>query len=234
MSTKPRKSWPPIGKLRLFTLEQGEYIKRMCRKYSDAELAERMNKKFKTTFKASQVASFINNRGFQTGRDTTFKKGNRPWNDGTKGYRLTRANKTSFKKGNYPTSAKPVGSERLDRDGYIYVKTSKINPKTGRLWWRLKHVILWESHHGPVPPGHNVQFIDGDRTRIEIENLELISKAVNALRNKMRYSSFEPEIKPLITAIAKIDHATYKRRKDKNGKQADKPEQHSVRPARKA
>ncbi|VVS95327.1 HNH endonuclease signature motif containing protein [Desulfoluna spongiiphila] len=211
----PRKPWPPVGKLRIFTLAQGEFIRTHCSNHTNAELADLVNETFGTSFTPTQVSSFISNRGFHTGRDTTFKKGQRPWNDGTKGQGVSRPNSGSFKAGIIPKSRRPIGSERIDsKDGYTIVKTAEINPKTGMPWWRPKHVLLWEHHHGPVPPGHNVQFIDGDRSNIVIENLELINKAVNAIRNKMGFSRVESELKPLVTTTAKLLHATYKRKKE--------------------
>ncbi|MGP0074877.1 MAG: HNH endonuclease signature motif containing protein [Bryobacteraceae bacterium] len=44
---------------------------------------------------------------------------------------------------------------------------------------------VWEQHRGPIPPGHIVVFKDRDRSNCAIENLELISKAENARRNRM-------------------------------------------------
>ncbi len=47
------------------------------------------------------------------------------------------------------------------------------------------HVIVWEEHHGPVPKGHRVCFINGDKRDIRIGNLALISDADNMRRNSL-------------------------------------------------
>jgi len=209
---KSRKPWPPRGRLRTFTLDQAEFIKRMCPKHSNAELAELINEKYGLTIEPGQVKSFIKNHGIQSGRTGRFEKGDSPWNTGTKG--AMKPNTGSFKKGGIPSNTRPVGSERFDKQyGYTYVKVCD-NPHK----WRMKHILVWEQHRGSVPPGHTVQFIDGDRGNITIENLELISKAVNVRRNAMGYSDLDPEVKPLVTAIAKIEEARQKRRKKKNEK----------------
>lgn len=62
-----------------------------------------------------------------------------------------------------------AGDERVWQDGYLFRKTDS--------GWRAAHVALWEQHNGPVPANHIVTFKDGDKTRIEIENLECISRA---------------------------------------------------------
>jgi len=211
--TPATKPWPPIGKLRLFTIEQGQFIKDAYLVHAEREIAGLLNDKAGTSFTTTQIASFICNRGFRSGRNGEYAKGHRPWNSGTKGTGICKANAGSFVRGNIPHTVRPIGSKRIDaKDGYLYIKVSETAPM-----WRMRHVTLWEEHHGPIPPGHNVQFIDSDRTNITIENLELISKAVNFRRNIMGYSAIEPEVKPLITTIAKVDQAVYQRRKEENG-----------------
>jgi hypothetical protein len=44
---------------------------------------------------------------------------------------------------------------------------------------------VWEQHKGPVPAKHIVVFKDRNRANCAIENLELISMAENAHRNRM-------------------------------------------------
>lgn len=72
-----------------------------------------------------------------------------------------------------------LGSERL-WDGYLFRKVG--SSADGDRDWRPVHVLLWEAHHGPVPPNHIVMFKDGDKTRIEIDNLELVSRVDQMLR----------------------------------------------------
>ena len=82
-----------------------------------------------------------------------------------------KCSSTMFRKGNIPVNTKPVGSERLTKDGYMAVKTAEPNV------WKLKHRLIWEQVHGPIPEGSNVQFRNGNRQDIRIENLYLISRA---------------------------------------------------------
>lgn len=74
-----------------------------------------------------------------------------------------------FKKGGRPWNTKPVGAERVTSVGFIQVKVAQPN------CWRLKHLVTWEKAHGPLPEGRKIDFIDGDRQNVCLENLMLIS-----------------------------------------------------------
>ncbi|MBK6742481.1 MAG: HNH endonuclease [Hydrogenophilales bacterium] len=43
--------------------------------------------------------------------------------------------------------------------------------------WRLVHILNWEAVHGPLPPGHLLHFLDGNRMNTSAENLEMVSRA---------------------------------------------------------
>ena len=38
------------------------------------------------------------------------------------------------------------------------------------------HRVVWEQHHGPIPPKHVVRFKDGNTMNWDISNLEMISQ----------------------------------------------------------
>lgn len=55
------------------------------------------------------------------------------------------------------------------RDGYF-----RRLPKKGG---HLLHRVVWEAERGPIPPGHHIHHVDGDRANNRIENLELLTHA---------------------------------------------------------
>ena len=48
----------------------------------------------------------------------------------------------------------------------------------------LKHRKVWEDHHGSIPKGHSIVFLDGDKTNYDISNLACLSKNEIARMNQ--------------------------------------------------
>ena len=113
------------------------------------------------------------------GKNARFTKGSIPKNKGKKWNEYMSPEgqqkilKSCFKKGNIPHNHRPVGSERINVEGYIEVKTQEPNV------FELKHRVVWEQHHGKIPKGCNIQFKDGNRQNCAIENLYMISREVS-------------------------------------------------------
>lgn len=111
-----------------------------------------------------------------------FVKGRVPWNKGMKGYAPGgRASETYFKKGSKPHNCLPVGSTRLEKDGYIGIKVEE-----GKNKWRPLHHEVWKRYHGVYPAaGMALLFIDGDKQNCAIENLKLVSRRELMDRNTL-------------------------------------------------
>lgn len=126
-------------------------------------------------------------RGDHVGARFRFQKGHVPANKGLRrpGWGPGRMKETQFRKGQLNGFAarrfKPIGSVRTV-DGYLYRKVAAI-PGPWTRNWKLVHVLLWESLHGPVPARHAVVFKNGDRTDIRPDNLELIHRRDLMARN---------------------------------------------------
>ena len=114
---------------------------------------------------------------YLTGVQYRFKKGSVPPNKGTKG--VSKPNSGSFKKGIKAHNKRPIGSERINVYGYIEIKIEE--PKK----WNLKHRVVWEKHNGPIPKNYNVQFINGNKQDVRIENLRLVSYEENMRENSI-------------------------------------------------
>ena len=93
------------------------------------ELTERFNNKFNLKLSESSIAnrkvklniqSGIVGGQFVKGR-ISFNKGKK-WSEYMSAEGQANSRKTTFKKGNVPPNRKPIGSERVDKNGYILIK----------------------------------------------------------------------------------------------------------------
>lgn len=127
-----------------------------------------------------------------------FPKGHRPMNKGRKqteymsAEQIEKTKATRFRKGQVPKSHKPVGYLRITRDGYIEVKTREPNV------FELKHRLVWSEYKGEIPPGYNIQFLDGNRQNVSIENLYMISRSEQLRTENSLHARYPEEIRHLI------------------------------------
>lgn len=144
--------------------------------------------------------------------DGRFKKGKVPWNKGLKGtYTLPNENETSFKDGNKHPRYKPVGSERVDKDGYTVLKVADRH-------WELKHRHIWKLATGlKIPQGNVILFKDGNIANLEFDNLLMISRKQLAVYNKHFKKTSSGEINESILNLInlKIDINEKKKRRIK-------------------
>jgi hypothetical protein len=126
-------------------------------------------------------------RGDHVGARFRFRKGHVPANKGLRrpGWAPGRMRETQFKKGERRGFAvrlyKPIGTERLSKDGYLERKVNDGLPLQAR--WRAVHLLVWEAAHGPVPRGHAIAFKNGDKRDVRLDNLQCISRRALMARN---------------------------------------------------
>jgi hypothetical protein len=130
--------------------------------------------------------------------ESQFSQGHTPWNKGMKGIAFG-GHETRFKKGSVPANHKEVGSERIDEDGYTYIKIA--DPRK----WVLKHRHIYEQHHGKLEPHMVVTFRDKNISNFEIENLEAITKVENMQRNTI--TKYPQPVQQAIKTLNKLWHA---------------------------
>jgi hypothetical protein len=123
-----------------------------------------------------------------------FYKGMVPWNKGKRhdppGSRATR-----FKKGGKPLNTwRPIGSERMTRDGTLERKVADTGTKK-RDWKPVKDLI-WTAKHGRIPRGKFVVHRNRNRQDFRLRNLVLVNRAENMQRNT--YHRYPKEIARLI------------------------------------
>lgn len=127
---------------------------------------------------------------------TEFKKGDIPFNKGMKQEEwlspdaIERTKATRFKKGQLPQTAKPLGYIRKSphrRKGQIvgydwFINIDRHGNRAPNYNYRK---YLWESFYGEdAPKGMIFVAKDGDQTKTPtIDNIEMISRAENMMRN---------------------------------------------------
>lgn len=140
------------------------------------------------------------------GRKFLFQKGSIPKNKGLKQSDfmseecIQKSIKTRFKKGQVPPNKKPLGSERITKDGYIEIKVFENNyPKSNYV---LKHRLEWEKHNPKIKRNEIIIFKDGDKTNCSIENLTIMLKSDNMRRNTIH--NYPAELKETIRLKNKL------------------------------
>lgn len=194
------------GRVRMCTPAQKELIVEWYKTLSRKELTEKFNSEFGKNITVGQMTAFLKNHKIKSGRTGYYESGQVPFNKGTKG--VMKPNKTSFKKGQTAYNYRPLGSERVNVEGYVEVKIA--SPGT----WGLKQRYVWEQNNGPIPKGYNVRFKDGDRLNCDIDNLLLVSDSENVILTHLGFNNAPTETKETLHLIAKIKSKTINLKKE--------------------
>ncbi len=193
-----------------YTAEEQKFMEGYVPGNSYREIQRAFTEEFGWDITLGQVKSYIGNHHLSTGRTGRFPKGHDPANKGKKGVCAAGCEKTWFKKGHTPANYRPVGSERVNVDGYIEIKVADPNI------WKLKHRVVWESINGWVPEGHKIIFRDNDKTNTDIGNLLLVRQGVHSILNHTGLSKYGGEFKETAVRIAELKSAMSKAKKGKD------------------
>lgn len=147
-------------------------------------------------------------RGDKIGAAFRFLPGHVPANKGTRrpGYAPGRMRETQFRKGGRSANYLPIGTQRVDSDGYLREKIADgLGGFGNRNVWAFVHRQVWEAAHGPIPEGHRIWWKDGDRMNCALDNLEILSGAEHMARTTIH--NLPPALKGAITAAAALKKA---------------------------
>ena len=141
-----------------------------------------------------------------------FQKGHPSHNKGKKMSPeiYAKVSRTFFPKGHSPHNHRPVGSEGLRSDGYIWVKISEPNK------WVQKQRAVWMQHNGKIPEGYNVQFKNHNPQDCRIENLYLISRADQMKNENSLIASYPKPLADIIRLKGVVNRQIHKQ--ERNGK----------------
>ena len=207
---------------RFWTAEEDEILGRLYPNEPTNTVAEKLGRSVSSVFNRAEQSDLHKSaeylasphasrfrRGYHLGWEHRFKKGAAPHNKGLRrpGWGPGRMKETQFKKGNTPFHARPLGSERIAKDGYIERKIAETGTKRD---WKGVHILAWETANGPVPDGHAVVFKDGNKQNTVIENLELISRA-DLMRRNSYHTKYPKEVGLAIQLVGALNRQIRKR-----------------------
>ena len=176
-----------------YTAEEKAFLRSFIPGHFSHEIQRTFEEKFGRSITCSQIKNYKGNNKVRSGMDTRFKKGTVPPNKGKKmsAEQYAKSSSTMFKKGGIPQNYRPVGSERVNVDGYIEIKIA--DPSK----WELKHRFIWEESNGKIPAGMNLIFKDNNPLNVKLDNLMLVTRAENMIINHAGvniYKGIEKEV----------------------------------------
>ena len=188
------------------SIEQELFIKTSYEHHSRQVTFDKFDQQWPGVYTLNKMVSLIKRRKWTTKSTGLFKPGGRSWNKGKKIGSSGRSPQTQFKRGGVPLNTKHLGHERLRKDGYVMIQVAEENPHTGyKHRYRLKHRVLWEKRHGPVPEGMVLRSRDGDKINFDPDNWVLLSRAEHAWLTAKGYADVPEDYRDLMIATAKLD-----------------------------
>lgn len=173
------------------TNEQKNFIFKNYKGISNRDLTEMFNKEFGIELGVDKIKSFKQRNKLDSGLTGYFEKGQAPfskgkkWDDYVSKEGQANSRKTTFKKGNVPHGTRPIGSQYIDQDGYLYIKVKDKGPRFGGNGkWQQYHHLVWIDAYGAIPKDKVVMFLDRNRSNFDIDNLKMISRQELSMINK--------------------------------------------------
>lgn len=178
----------------IYTKEEDQFLIDNVKGITLIELIKKFNDNFNLNLSKHAISCRKHKLGLTSGIvGGQFQKGQLAHNKGKKQIEfmskeaIERTKATRFKKGNRPQNYRPVGSERITKDGYIEVKVSDPNE------WETKNKIVYKKYFGDIPKGYKVIYADGNKLNNDPNNLILVScsELLIANRNHLIYDNKE-------------------------------------------
>lgn len=210
------KGGNPKGYSQVYPEGMETFIRSIASGRTSEEIAAAVNEKYgKGTITGKKVRVYKKNHGITTGVNTRFKKGHEPQNKGQKMSPevYEKVKHTMFQRGHVPANKMKVGEFTHTTDGYLIRKVQEDGTQRER--FEFVHRAVWEEHHGEIPKGKMVSFLDGDKDNCNIENLFLIDNETNLEMNRRELRFDEAELIKVGRNIAKLNISARNRKKGK-------------------
>lgn len=196
-----------------YTPEEHDFLRSYIPNHTCKEISKAFYEKFGVELTEDKVKSYMSNHKLKNGLTGRFKKGNVPQNKGKKMSPevYEKIKSTMFKKGSTPHNHKPVGTEVINRDGYIMIKVEEPNK------WKLKHRLVYEQHIGKsIPKDKVVVFLDQDKTNCNFDNLILVERKYHVIMNHLNLYRNDKALSEVGINLAKLIHVTTTKNKELN------------------
>lgn len=182
--------------------------------YPNKELATMIEEKFGVAVTEEKVKSAKSN--FNIGRKVypnkgRFYKGMTPWNKGRTMSEETRekVKRTWFKKGNVAVNTKPLGSTRINTDGYKVIKLAK----SGQ--WKLYSRYMYEKYHDvKLKDDEAIIFADRNKKNFDKDNLVKVNRKELFYLNKSGLIFEDKDLTKSGVVVSKMEIAINERRKN--------------------
>jgi len=185
-----------VRKTHLYSEDEKQFLKINVTGKSYQEITDLFNARFGLDLSSKTIGGALKRYDLKNGRNGCFTKGHEPANKGIKGTHCSQT--TEFRKGHVPANYKPIGTEQLKSDGYIWVKVAEPNI------WKQKHRIMWEKANGKLEAGSRLIFADGDHSNTNLDNLILLTQAELLTANRQGLLYKDPDLTRTGTIVAKV------------------------------
>lgn len=196
-----------------------EFVKQNAAGKTTQEITALVNNKFGAgTITKEKMRAYKKNHKIKSGLDCRFKKGQKAFNKGLKWDQYmspegqARSKKTTFGKGHPPHNLREVGDQSKTTDGYHITKIKSEGIQRER--WQFTHRLIWEEANGPVPEGKMVEFADGNKDNLDVNNLILTDRNEHINLIRMIPKRENAEITKTALNLVKLENAIEKRRKE--------------------
>ena len=182
--------------------EYVKFMKKIIPGHTEPEIKAAFKKKYGINLTDGQIGGFKTKHQIKSGtHGGCWVKGQVSCNKGQKmpADVYVKCQPTMFKQGHMPQNHKPVGSERINVDGYVEIKVEE--PKK----WRLKQRVVYEQYYGvKLDRNDAIIFLDGNRLNLDIENLVRMTRSELVRYNQMKLHGDNPDLNMSAVLLAKI------------------------------
>lgn len=199
-----------------------EWFRAFVPGHSEREIAAGFQDEFGISLSRSQVKNAKHNLDAKSGTNGgRFVKGHVPYNKGKKWDEFmsseaqANSRRTQFKAGEVhgpEGHVKPVGYERVSKDGYIEVKVADGLQAKANCNYRPKHHVVWESVNGPIPPHTQIVFADHDKRNFDPDNLVAVDRSIWATISSNGLTYADRESLEACVNVVRLKSAVYAKR----------------------